>query len=269
MVTCHTGAMNSSPHLPDHLADPAAQSELCTAINCSVGLPQGQLDLDRAVAAGVQRIELWWPWNTPEPHTSQIEDLAAELLRRQLTLIAVNFWGGDMSAGDRGVLHTSELSQGHLDAMSRFVELTGVKQHNLLLGRGGRKFTDVQRERVGQIAQWACARGSMVLIEPSKGASDYPVQTFADALAITDTVPGTALLADFWHLAGEGGTGGVDRVDAWLQQISLRGDVPAHVQLADDPGRCTPGEGVLPLARWVSELRAAGYAGDIAGEWVW
>ncbi|HAJ51391.1 MAG TPA: endonuclease, partial [Corynebacterium variabile] len=45
--------------------------------------------------------------------------------------------------------------------------------------------------------------------------------------------------------------------------------LPAHVQLADDPGRGAPGTGILPLDTWLRDLEAVGYTGEVAGEWMW
>ena len=176
-----------------------------TAVNCSVGLPLGQIDLDRATALGVDRIELWWPWATPEPGAAAVDELVAELRRRELTLVALNFWGGDTAAGERGVLHQEPLTPTHLDAHARLAELTGADRFNLLVGRGGRDLTSAQRDHTAAVAESVTSRGQgTVLIEPSRspgvGPADYPVQVIDDATALTDTIGGTGLLADFWHL---------------------------------------------------------------------
>lgn len=243
---------------------------LSTAVNCSVGRPLGAPDLDRARALGLDRIELWWPWATPEPRDAQVDELVDELRRRHLTLVALNFWGGDTSAGERGVLHGEALSRRHLDAHARMASATGASGFNLLVGRGGRVLTDAQRDRVAEVAAWVGRRlDGTVLVEPSRGAEDYPLQTFADAWEITDAVPGTGLLADFWHLVG---TEGEDGIRSWLESLDGRdggGVLPSHVQIADDPGRGAPGTGSLPLGAWVQALRDAGYSGDVAGEWMW
>ncbi|MGO1949842.1 MAG: TIM barrel protein [Mycobacteriaceae bacterium] len=246
-------------------------ANLVTAINCSVGRPLGDPDLDRADVLGLDRIELWWPWDTPEPTDAQVDDLVDELSRRNLTLTALNFWGGDTSAGERGVLHDRALSQRHLDAHARLAGKTGADMFNLLVGRGGRAATGAQRDRVADVAASVRDRGlGTVLVEPSmspgEGPADYPVQTFDDAYEIIVTTPGTGLLADFWHLNE---TEGAEGILHWLDAITDSGQLPSHVQIADDPDRGAPGSGWLPLGDWVGPLREAGYTGDVAGEWVW
>lgn len=257
-----------------------------TAVNCSVGRPLGDPDLDRARQLGVDRIELWWPWTTAEPEAAEIDDLVAELQRRNLSLVALNFWGGDTSAGERGVLHKNALSQRHLDAHARLAEQTGAEMFNLLVGRGGRAFSAEQCDRIRQVADLVTERGlGTVLLEPSRspgeGDTDYPLQTVRDAENIISAVPGTALLADFWHLAETEGAEGAGGIRGWLGRIAdpadsadpagcpTSGAWPAHVQIADDPGRGAPGTGHLPIKEWVHRLRSAGYTGDVAGEWVW
>lgn len=276
-------ANHTAGHAEDHAAD-TGPDHLCSVINCSVGLPAGVTDLDRATALGLDRIELWWPWTTPDPTAAQVDDLVAELQRRRLTLVALNFWGGDTTAGDRGVLHREPLPQRHLDVHSRLAEKTGADRFNLLVGRGGRTLTGDQRDRVAAVASSVTDRGlGTVLVEPSRspgaGPADYPLQTVADALDLVGTAPGTALLADFWHLAeteraGEPGDAGCrDGIRTWLDDLLAAGPgtdtMPGHVQIADDPGRGAPGTGVLPLRQWLTDLRTAGYTGDVAGEWVW
>lgn len=244
---------------------------LCTAVNCSVGCPLGDPDLDRARRLGVDRIELWWPWATPEPADAEVDELVEELERRRLTLVGLNFWGGDTSDGARGVLHETPLSQRHLDAHARLAEKMGADKFNLLVGRGGRTITTAQRDRIARVADSVTGRGlGTVLLEPSRspgeGSTDYPLQTLEDARDLLETTAGTGLLADFWHLAETGGSEGIER---WLAGLTVAGELPVHVQIADDPGRGAPGTGRLPLTRWLDSLCAAGYTGDVAGEWVW
>jgi hydroxypyruvate isomerase len=244
---------------------------LCTAVNCSIGRPAGDPDLGRARQLGLDRIELWWPWTTPEPTDDQVDDLVEELKRRGLTLVALNFWGGDTAGGERGVLDVEDLSLRHLDAHARLAGKTGADKFNLLVGRGGRTITTAQRDRIARVADSVTSRGlGTVLFEPSRspgeGPADYPLQTFDDAYDVLFSTAGTGLLVDFWHLAGTEGTAGIG---TWLERITASRQLPSHVQIADDPGRGAPGTGRLPVGDWLAGLRAAGYTGDVAGEWVW
>lgn len=237
-----------------------------TAVNCSIGRPDGEPDLERAEHLGLDRIELWWPWKTPEPSDGQVDELVDELRRRGLSLVAVNFWAGDLAAGQRGVLHEENLSIGHFDAISRLAEATGADRFNLLVGRGGPRVRPDQLDRIAGVTQVVEGRGlGTVLIEPSSGVEDYPITTVVDALGVIRSFSSIGLLADLWHLSN------TDDVQAWIDGIEDIEDdaMPAHVQIADDPGRGAPGTGELPLEEWVSALHAAGYSGDVAGEWMW
>ncbi|WP_396031431.1 hypothetical protein [Cellulomonas fimi] len=49
--------------------------------------------------------------------------------------------------------------------------------------------------------------------------------------------------------------------------IERHRDRIAHVQVADAPGRGEPGTGTLPIREWVADLRAGGYAGQVALEY--
>jgi hydroxypyruvate isomerase len=123
-----------------------------------------------------------------------------------------------------------------------------------------------------------------VLLEPSRspgeGDTDYPLQTVRDAENIISAVPGTALLADFWHLAeteGAEGAGGIR--GGWTALILLtllilpaarrpvHGLPMSRSQTTRDAALL--GTGHLPIKEWVHRLRSAGYTGDVAGEWVW
>ncbi|QGU04464.1 Hydroxypyruvate isomerase [Corynebacterium comes] len=217
-------------------------------MNCSIGRNSLTEGLD---AATTPNVELWWPFAVPDPTDADIDAVVAELKSRNLTLVALNMFGGDLAAGDRGILHERDMPAAHLDAIERFHNLTGVPRFNLLVGRGGAQLTDQQVERFGAVARDVEKRfGGVVMIEPLSGAEDYPVKTLADAALL----PG-GLLLDLYHLAVNG-------------PVDLNGVMPEHVQIADSPGRGAPGTGSLPLAEWVQQLRDAGYGGHVAGEWL-
>lgn len=221
---------------------------MITAMNCSIGRTSLTEGLDAATTTDV---ELWWPFAVPDPTPEEIGNVVTELRKRNLTLVALNMFGGDLAAGDRGILHEQDMPTAHLDAIERFHDTTGVARFNLLVGRGGPQLTDQQVARFGALARDVDKRfGGVAMIEPLSGTEDYPVKSLADAAR----VPG-ALLLDLYHLAANG-------------PVDLAGVIPEHVQIADSPGRGAPGTGELPLTEWVAQLRDSGYRGHIAGEWL-
>lgn len=226
---------------------------MITAMNCSIGRSTLTEGLD---AATTPDVELWWPFAVPDPTDTDIDTLVAELDQRNLRLVALNMYGGDLSAGDRGILHHHDLPAAHLNAIEHLHHLTGVNRFNLLLGRGGPTLTDAQVRRFAAVARDVAKRfGGVVMVEPLSGLDDYPVRTLTDAAALLDRAGAGGLLLDLYHLAVN---------DA----VELAGVSPEHVQVADHPGRGAPGTGELPLAEWVQQLRDAGYRGHVTAEWL-
>jgi len=225
---------------------------MITALNCSIGRDSFVDGLDAAVAMGLRDVELWWPFPDPDPTAGQIDDVVAQLRKRGLGLVALNMFGGDLAAGERGILHDRDLPEEHIDAIERFHDLTGVARFNLLLGRGGTVLTTAQLDRFAGVAGDVEKRfGGTVMVEPMSGTGDYPVRTVADAAPLLEH---GGLLLDLYHLAVN---------DAVTLDV-----MPEHVQAADNPGRGAPGTGELPLADWVAQLRAGGYTGHVVGEWL-
>lgn len=240
-------------------------NELTTAINCSTVYAGLSFDdaCAQAVADGYDAVEFWWPFSSPVPAVEEIDAFVGALEHHSLRLTAMNLWGGDMAAGQRGVLDVADMPDGHLDAVMEIARRTNLKRSNTLLGRSGQEVTEEQKGRLVGVAKRLAEVGLRPLIEPLSGMEDYPIVDpwQADALA---KETGAGVLADFYHFA----VNGVD-VDAWLEDVRMgKLSYPAHVQIADVPGRGAPGTGESPLAQWVARLRAIGYEGDIVGEWM-
>jgi hydroxypyruvate isomerase len=105
------------------------------------------------------------------------------------------------------------------------------------------------------------------MLEPISGAPDYPIVTAAQAVAVIEQVDVAAgrhgalgLLADLYHLAANG-----EDIDAVLRR---HGERIVHVQVADYPGRHEPGTGRLDIDRYLKLLRALGYRGEVAMEYI-
>lgn len=251
---------------------------LVTALNCSIGRDSWVAGLDAAVTAGIGRVELWWPFAVPDPSADEIDGLVAALADRRLTLVALNLFGGDLAAGDRGVLHASELPATHLDAVTRIHERTGVDRFNVLLGRGGEELLPAQADRFGAVARTLGERfGGVAMVEPLSGVAEYPVLTVVDGLAALEAAGAGGLLLDLFHIAAnaqaraeaEGRSGETPTAaGVGLGEAIAAIETVAHVQIADLPGRGAPGTGALQLAEWIGALRDAGYPGDVVGEWL-
>nr|WP_120491408.1 TIM barrel protein [Corynebacterium lactis] len=236
---------------------------MITAINCST--VYAHLTPAEAVAAaradGYGAVEFWWPFPEAVPEAHAVEEFCS-LFGPEVRLHALNLWGGDMAAGQRGVLHDGGLPEGHLDVVRQIAEATGLRCSNVLLGRSGGAVTRQQVERLRSVAAELRSFGVEAMVEPLSGMGDYPV---TDPWAATEVARAAdcGVLLDFYHLA----VNGVD-VERYLADVeSGELPLPAHVQVADFPGRGAPGSATLPLEEWVGRLRAAGYAGEVAGEW--
>ena len=244
------------------------------SVNCSVMLTDLPLR-ERpaaAAAAGFDAVEFWWPFNSPVPDDLSVDNFLRSVNDAGVTLTGLNFYAGDMAAGERGVISSPSRSRefrASLDTAVGIARLTGCRGFNALYG--------IRQEDVPQAEQEAAAvenvmvaadavghLGGTVLIEPLSGSPGYPLRTAAECFDVVSRVQeggmaNVALLADLYHLAVNG-----DDVAALIAGHAAEF---GHMQLADAPGRGAPGTGGLPLARWVLEARAAGYSGRIGLEY--
>jgi hydroxypyruvate isomerase len=110
--------------------------------------------------------------------------------------------------------------------------------------------------------------GGTVLVEPlSRGLNGaYPLETAEQAVRVVQRVreitatDNIGLLFDTFHLANNG--------EDLVAVIQRYGQLIAHVQLADAPGRGAPGTGTVDFDRVLMALANAGYDQLIACEYV-
>lgn len=268
----------------------AYQVDFATAMNYSLGAPTGADALEAVANSPYDKVELWWPWNTPHPSEQQMRQLVDALAKgRQENprqLVALNLWAGDLAAGDRGVLHlvgseggadgdgasagdgdvfadgdpaiTEELIE-HLNVIEYLHRLTGVRRFNVLVGRGGRVLQRRQVRAFAAVANRLARFGGVALVEPLSGISNYPVTSIKEAAPLV--AAGGRLLLDAYHLAANGEDW------TWLADRGPGSELwPEHVQIADFPGRGAPGTGEAPLEERINQLRAAGYEGEVVLE---
>lgn len=232
--------------------------------------------LDRfaaARAAGFTAVESWWPFPTAAPTVDEVDALCKAVDDAGVRLVGLNFYAGDMPAGERGVLSEPTRREQFLDSLAvvRTVnDRTGCSVFNALFG--------VRRDGVTPQEQDDCARRNLteamaalpvsatVVLEAltigENGA--YPLTTCDEVVGFVNSVPastgaGLGLLFDTYHLTNNG-----EDLVARIQQYA--GHI-AHVQLADSPGRGEPGTGTVDFPAVVAALSTAGYAGLLAAEY--
>ncbi len=233
------------------------------AVNVSILHPDLPV-LDRPARArrdGFDAIECWWPFPTAGPSDAEVDAFVASVQDAGVELIAMNLFGGDLDAGERGIASDTRRKPEFDDSLAVGLEVgrrLGTRMFNTLVGIG--PLRDLAADRLALAARAAGLEGRRILIEPLSGVEDYPITTAQDAFALVGALGsrGSGVLGDLYHLAVNG-----EDVDAI---IALRGQDLAHVQLADAPGRGAPGTGSLPLDRWTDALERVGYEGWVALE---
>lgn len=231
------------------------------------------LQRPQAVAdAGFAALELWWPFDTAVPSDREVEALVDAVQDAGVQLTGLNFFAGDMPAGERGLVsvpaRASEFRD-NVDVVVGIGERLGCRAFNALYGlrpdgADPERCDEVAVDNLALAARAAGRVGGTVLLEPVSGAPTYPLRTAGDALAVVsrtrrEGVDNVRLLADLYHLSVNG-----DDVDAVVREHAA--DL-GHVQVADDPGRGAPGTGDLPLERWLQEIYAGGYDGWVGLEY--
>ena len=226
-----------------------------------------------AKAAGFDAVEFWWPFASAVPAQQDVDAFVGAIQDAGVQLTGLNFFAGDMPAGDRGLVSwvgREDEFRANVDVVVGIGERTGTKAFNALYGLRQDGVSEQEQDDLAvenlAIAGKAVSRiGGIVLLEPVSGADAYPLKTAADALAIIARVQdehgvdNVKLLADFYHLAVNG--------DDVAAVIAGHAAEFGHIQIADAPGRGEPGTGELPIAEWIDAARAGGYDGAIGLEY--
>lgn len=219
--------------------------------------------------AGFAGVEFWWPFPVAVPSDAEVDAFISAITDAGIQLTGLNFFAGDMPAGDRGLVswvgRESEFAD-NVDVVAGIGDRLGCRAFNALYGLRSDDVPAEATDELGvtnlRLAADAIARiGGTVLLEPVSGAPAYPLKTAADVLSVIDRVgaDNVALLADFYHLAVNG-----DDVAAVIADHAA--DF-GHIQIADDPGRGQPGTGSLPLTAWLAAATAGGYDGYVGLEY--
>lgn len=240
-------------------------------VNCSILLTDRPL-LQRPQAArdaGFDAVEFWWPFEDAVPGDAAIDAFIGAIADAGVRLAALNFAGGDMAAGERGLLsdpRRQQLFRDSADIAFGIATRLGTGALNALYGNrldgvDPQMQDAVAAENLEHLGRVAERHAAVILIEPLSGVDGYPLRTAADVLAVIDTVqaPALRLLADLYHLSVNG-----DDVDA---VIDAHVDRIGHVQIADAPGRGAPGTGTLDIGHYLRRLAGRGYRGNVSLEY--
>jgi hydroxypyruvate isomerase len=181
-------------------------------VSANVSLLFGELPYPerfRAAAdAGFTAVESWWPFAEPHPGDARLDELAGIVAEAGVRLTGLNFYAGDMPAGERGVAcrpaRAHELDV-NAEAVLRVARATGCRGFNLLYGQLD-PGADAASQRVAAVeayrraAQAVADVDGVVLVEPlAEGLNGaYPLHTHRDALDLMDDagVERLALLLD-------------------------------------------------------------------------
>lgn len=219
-----------------------------------------------AAKAGFDAVELWWPFDTPEPAEAELRAFADAVRDAGVELVGLNFYAGDMPAGDRGLLARPDGSARFLANVDVAVALAGelgCGVLNALYGNGPEVDRDLAVANLRRAADTAAGIGATVVVEAvnSHDNPHYPITSSGAAFALIDEVDraNVGFLADLYHLHRMG--------EDVLALIDTHAARFTHVQIADDPGRGQPGSGRMPYQEIFTRLAAAGYRGHVGLEY--
>ncbi|GAA4045292.1 hydroxypyruvate isomerase family protein [Nonomuraea soli] len=217
-----------------------------------------------AAAAGFDAVELWWPFDGPEPPDRELDALQRAIEDAGVRLVGLNFDAGDMAAGERGLLSdpaSSKRFTANIDVAVGWAERLGCRVLNALYGNGPGADPELARENLAAAADAASGIGATVVVEALNSHENprYPITSSAQAFAVIDAAGrrNIAFLADLYHLHRMG-----EDVLAVLERHAGR---IGHVQIADDPGRGQPFSGRMPYQQILRALE--GYDGHVGLEY--
>lgn len=220
---------------------------------------------ERAAAAGFRVAELWWPGD------EAAASLPGLVSRWGVRLALLNFDGGDMPSGERGLAadpRRREQLRANVPFALQVAADCGCERLNLLIGVRDERYSAHEqlacaRDNYAWAADRAAATGREVMIEAINPMDNGPylltTTRAAAAFAAQVARPNVRLQYDVYHMQRTEGdlTATID--EYW--------DVIGHIQVADVPGRAEPGTGEINYPFVLDHLVARGYAGAIGLEY--
>ena len=169
---------------------------------------------DAVRAAGFAAVECWWPFEVAAPGDRAVDAFVRSVTEAGVELVSLNFFGGDLATGDRGVASWIGRERELADSVDIAVgigERLGCRTFNALYGnRVDGLDPGAQDEHALSTLDSAAAAvgriGGKLVIEPLSGADRYPLRLTADVFAVIGKLrqPNVSLLFDLYHLAVNG-----------------------------------------------------------------
>jgi hydroxypyruvate isomerase len=217
-----------------------------------------------AARAGFRAVELWWPEGDAPAVPAAVRDAGVEVA-------LMNFDGGDLAAGERGLVNHPALEARfhvHLPVALDLARELGCLRLHALVGVEARDVPRAEqvalaRANVARAARAAAPQGATIVVEGlnPRDVPGYLLGSSDEAAAFARSVgePNVGLQLDAYHCAQTG----EDPVAAFRRHR----DIVAHVQFADAPGRGEPGTGDAPVAAFLDALEEDGWDGWVGAEY--
>lgn len=225
---------------------------------------------DAAAASGFDAVELWWPFDSPEPADSEVDRLVGAVREAGVQVVGLNLDAGDMSGGDRGLVcrpSTTDRFRRNVPVAMALADMLGCRLLNALYGNTDSDSSDeLAVENLGYAAAEAEKVGAQIVLEAlnSYDCPSYPLLSTLDSLKVAERVRSATgyrigLLYDVYHMHRM-------REDISAMVSGHLADI-AHLQIADDPGRHEPGTGAIDFSNLFESLERGGYSGWIGLEY--
>ncbi len=224
--------------------------------------------LDRfrlAAEAGFSAVEFWWP-------TENLKDVEAAVKQSRLHVAVFNFAGGEMAAGERGLLSNPATFDEFRENVPVALELATrleCQKLNLLVGLAlegvpRQEQLELARKGLRWAARQAAAADVEVLVEAlnTRDLPGYLLDNSRDAVAFIQSVgePNVRLLYDVYHMQRMEGN-----LTANLREHK---EYIGHIQIADSPDRGEPGTGEINFPYVLQVIEELGYDGYVGLEYL-
>jgi len=220
---------------------------------------------DQAARLNFEVVEFSWPIG------EDLRKVAGRIQDVGLKVALFNFYAGDVSNGERGLLNDPERSQQFWENVPialEFANQIGCKTINALAGKWlPDEEHPAQLERVRENVRWAAEQaqsaGVTVVVEAINTFDNesYILPTTAETLSFLDSInaPNLKYQYDVYHMQRMEGNIS-DTIRRHVSQIG-------HIQIADAPHRHQPGTGELNFQYILQTIDECGYSGFVGLEY--